>query len=66
MIAQVLHKRRKQSMKIINMSDRKNCRCYFCGTQKSVKYIVKVFDTGFQNPPTEVYACNRCALLFEK
>ena len=51
-------------MKLIPMDDRVNKRCYFCGTYRSVKYVVKVNDPVLSEKPTNVYCCNRCAAIF--
>lgn len=45
--------------------------CAFCGSKKSVKYIVPVIliDTllwGDKEIKTETCACNKCALIFSK
>ena len=33
--------------------------CHFCGTTKSVKYVVEIIDP-IDNKPTQVKCCNRC------
>lgn len=38
-------------------------RCYFCGTNKSVKYSVELID---DNKHLKVCVCNRCALIYGK
>jgi hypothetical protein len=51
-------------MKIVGMIDpqeRIKKKCFFCGTRKSVKYIVEFqdkFDLTFH-----VYCCNKCCIL---
>lgn len=51
---------------IIPKEKRENKRCYFCGTDLSVKYIVEVFDPVLANEPSKVCACNKCALYFNR
>lgn len=51
-------------MKLIPIDDRVNKHCYFCGTDRSVKYVVKVSDPVLSEKPTNVYYCNRCAAIF--
>lgn len=48
--------------KLIDPKDRKKCRCYFCETNLSVKYLVEVYDPVISNKRTWVCACNKCAL----
>lgn len=49
-------------IKPISSDNRNKCRCYFCGTDKSVKYIASIFDPVIDaNNPTEIYICNKCA-----
>ena len=52
-----------ETMKIIPIEDRKNCRCYFCGETRSVKYLVKIFDPIADSKPCEVTYCNKCTAL---
>lgn len=52
-------------MKLIPISERKGCRCWFCRTDKSVKYEAKMVNT---NPKSEnrymhIYVCSKCALI---
>lgn len=49
--------------KMIEVSKRKNCKCHFCGTDKSVKYLVEIFDPIVANKTTEVCCCNKCYAL---
>lgn len=49
-------------MKLIPNWQNKRLRCHFCGTTRSVKYTVKVFDPVVSNQTTDVCACNMCAL----
>ena len=46
-------------MKLIPISERKGCRCWFCCTDKSVKYEAKIrLYTGC----VHVMVCNKCVL----
>lgn len=45
-------------VKMIEADKRNVCRCYFCGTNKSVKYIVDPEEMPGYVPLA--YACNRC------
>lgn len=50
-------------MKILGMipiEKRENKRCYFCGTNLSVKYITEVFDPILADEPSRVCVCNKC------
>lgn len=47
---------------MIPIEKRENYRCYYCGTNKSVKYIVKVFDPIINNNTISVPCCNKCVL----
>lgn len=38
--------------------------CAFCGTKKSVKYIIDTLSVEEQT--NKVCACNKCALLFSE
>lgn len=49
-------------MKTINIEQRNKYRCHFCGTTKSVKYIVKIYDPIVDDKPVNVTCCNKCAL----
>ena len=51
-------------MNVIPIEKRNKCKYYFCGTTKSVKYIVKINDTIFSDKPSNVCCCNKCALVF--
>ena len=48
--------------KLISAKERNGIRCYFCGTSKSVKYEVRIFD----DVPDirKRYCCNKCVLVF--
>lgn len=41
---------------------KKELKCYFCGSNQSVKYLVVVKDG---NTEKEVCSCNRCVFLNE-
>lgn len=55
-------------MKLIPNWQEHNLSCAFCGSKKSVKYMVPVMiiDTIPYGEKTtrEVFACNRCVLAF--
>ena len=53
-------------MEIISPEQRKNKHCYFCGTGKSVKYVVEVNDYVLDIHPVKVYCCNKCVLSYNK
>lgn len=42
----------------------KGARCWFCRTDKSVKYEAKMVNTNplSENRYMEIYVCNKCAL----
>ena len=51
-------------MKLIPISERSGGRCWFCRTDKSVKYEAKMVNT---NPKSNerymhILVCNKCAL----
>jgi transcription elongation factor Elf1 len=50
-------------MKLIVDWTTKQYRCHLCGTTKSVKYLMKVYDPVADDKPVEVAVCNKCALL---
>lgn len=47
---------------IIPIEKRQNHRCYFCSTNKSVKYITEIIDPVIDSKPTRVCCCNKCIL----
>lgn len=49
---------------LIPIEERKNARCWFCRTDKSVKYTAKMINTNpkSDNRYMHIYVCNRCAL----
>lgn len=51
-------------LKPISPEERKNAKCYFCGTDKSVKYIVRVFEDDSIEDINHRPCCNKCALMF--
>ena len=48
---------------VIPIEKRKNYRCHFCGTTRSVKYVTEIFDPVIDSKPTKVCCCNKCILL---
>lgn len=51
-------------IKLIQKSERDPLiRCWFCRTNKSVKYVAKMVNTSplSQNRYMEIYVCNKCA-----
>lgn len=54
---------RSISVKVIRNWQHKEFRCHFCGKTRSVKYTVTVNDPTVDDKPTEVYCCNKCALM---
>lgn len=55
----------KTALPIIRLFDdwqEKKFRCWFCGTDKSVKYTMRYKESG--NETQTVYICSRCALPF--
>lgn len=53
-------------MKIIKMipSDKRDsARCYFCGTNKSVKYLVRLKEPMFSKASMLVCCCNKCVAM---
>ncbi len=48
---------------LISHNKRDDKRCYFCGTNMSVKYIVEVDMPYKAVEPFKVYACNICATV---
>lgn len=52
-------------LKLIDPKDRKKCRCHFCGTNLSVKYLVEIYDPVISNEKTFVCVCNKCAAFYK-
>ena len=48
---------------LIPKSLREGLHCFFCGTDKSVKYIKTLHTTRFENGLVSVCCCNTCAML---
>ena len=52
-------------MKIIPISERReSMRCWFCRTNKSVKYTARIVNTNpnSENKYMKILVCNKCAL----
>ena len=52
------------TIRLISNEERKNARCYFCGEDKSVKYVATIYDQRLSADNyklSEVYCCNKCA-----
>ena len=52
-------------MKVIPISERsQDARCWFCHTNKSVKYEAKIMNTNpfSENRYMHILVCNKCAL----
>ena len=50
-------------IKLLSAGERKGARCWFCGTNKSVKYAAQIVNT---NPLSslkymDILVCNKCA-----
>ena len=52
-------------MKLIPITERKMARCWFCRTDKSVKYEAKMVNTNpfAENRYMHILVCNKCALI---
>ena len=48
---------------MIPYTERDNKRCYFCGANLSVKYLVEVDMPTKAPEPFRVHSCNMCALI---
>ena len=48
--------------KMIPTNKRNGITCYFCGTTRSVKYLVDT-ESPFSGEPTQVGCCNKCLAL---
>lgn len=51
-------------IKLIDVDERKDLRCYFCGTSKSVKYKIALFNNNSIQDINERCCCNKCACIF--
>lgn len=55
-------------MKLIPNSERNKCnRCWFCRTDKSVKYLARMVNTNpiSENRYMKILVCNKCALIHQ-
>lgn len=55
--------------KLIPIKERKpECHCWFCGTNKSVKYIGQILNPCLwaDNRYLNIFICNKCALLHKQ
>lgn len=55
-------------MKLIPISERSpHMRCWFCRTNKSVKYYAKMVNTRplSENRYMDILVCNKCALIHQ-
>ena len=50
--------------KLIDIEKRKDVTCFYCGTNKSVKYEIKLFDDDTVPDINKRYCCNRCIGMF--
>ena len=52
---------------LLDIEARQNVKCYFCHTDKSVKYLVELFDNPNIEDINKRYCCNKCiTMLFDK
>ena len=52
------------SIQLIPGWQNEKLKCYFCGSTKSVKYTIEIFDPVIDDTKfSKVCVCNRCALL---
>ena len=49
-------------MTLIKVALRDKKKCYFCGSDKSVKYIFTK-ESPYLAEPAQLCVCNRCALI---
>lgn len=49
---------------LLDIETRKKVLCYFCGTNKSVKYKVNLFDDPTIQDINERFCCNKCICFF--
>lgn len=54
--------RQMNGVYMIPTETRNQCRCYFCGETRSVKYLVEIMDPTIDSKPTKVCCCNKCIL----
>ena len=50
-------------IKLIDKERGKDAKCYFCGTNKSVKYEIKISGNNIISDINR-YSCNKCVLMF--
>ena len=50
-------------IKIIPSDKRDSARCYFCGTNKSVKYLVRLKEPMLSKASMLVCCCNKCVAM---
>jgi hypothetical protein len=51
-------------MKLIDTWWKKQLRCFECGSTKSVKYEMTIYNPVIDNKPTTVCVCNKCARTY--
>lgn len=51
--------------KLIPIEERKKCICWFCRTNKSVKYIGQILNPcpWADNRYLDIYICNKCVVI---
>lgn len=49
---------------IIDIEKRKDARCFYCNTDKSVKYKIDLFDDETIPDINIRMCCNKCILMF--
>lgn len=47
-------------IKMLEHTERQTKRCFFCGTNLSVKYLVEIDKPDRAPKPVQVYVCNSC------
>jgi hypothetical protein len=47
-------------IKMLNNTERESKRCFFCGTNLSVKYLVEIDKPDRAPQPVRIYVCNLC------
>lgn len=52
--------------KLIESWYKRNLKCHFCNTEKSVKYEMKIFDPVIDTKPTSICVCNKCVITRNK
>ena len=52
---------------LLDIEARQNAKCFYCNTNKSVKYLVELFDNPNIEDINKRYCCNKCiTVLFDK